>query len=101
LMSKPRLLLLDEPSHGLAPLLVKGILRTLKLLSDKKTLAIILAEQDARGALSIADRAYVFQNGQVILEGLSDELVETKQIQAIYLGTTGTYKRPEREVEFE
>ena len=93
LMSKPGLLLLDEPSHGLAPLLVKEVLRILRNLSKGERLTVILAEQDVRAALSVADRGYVLQNGQIILEGPANKLAETNDIQTIYLGTAGVYRR--------
>lgn len=93
LMSKPLLLLLDEPSHGLAPLLVKEVLQILKRLTREGDLTVILAEQDVRAALSVAERAYLLQNGQIILAGSASDLTETKDIQAIYLGTAGVYRR--------
>lgn len=93
LMSKPRLLLLDEPSHGLAPLLVKEVLQTLRSLSKGEHLTVILAEQDVRATLSVADRAYVLRNGQIILEGPADKLAQTNDIQTIYFGTSGDYRR--------
>jgi branched-chain amino acid transport system ATP-binding protein len=93
LMSKPRLLLLDEPSHGLAPLLVKEVLQTLRSLSKGEHLTVILAEQDVRATLSVADRAYVLRNGQIILEGPANKLAQTNDIQTIYFGTSGDYRR--------
>jgi len=91
---------LDEPSHGLAPLLVKEILRTLRIIAEQNTLAIILAEQDVRGVLKISAYAYVLQNSQVILKDPADQLAKSQEIQAIYFGTTGAYKRPGRQREF-
>ncbi|MGZ8500926.1 MAG: ABC transporter ATP-binding protein [Candidatus Binatia bacterium] len=85
LMARPRLLLLDEPSMGLAPLLVQEIFRTLRQLR-RSGLTILLVEQNVRQALKIADYAYVMQNGAIVLSGRSDELLHNDQIIAAYLG---------------
>jgi branched-chain amino acid transport system ATP-binding protein len=85
LMARPRLLLLDEPSMGLAPLLVKTIFRIIKEINQSGT-TILLVEQNANMALSIADRAYVIETGKIVLSGTSDELNKSEQIQMAYLG---------------
>ena len=85
LMARPRLLLLDEPSMGLAPLLVQEIFRTLQQL-HRNGLTILLVEQNVRQALKIADYAYVMENGSIVLTGRSDELLHNPQIVAAYLG---------------
>ncbi|RME12458.1 MAG: ABC transporter ATP-binding protein [Ardenticatenia bacterium] len=85
LMSKPRLLLLDEPSLGLAPLLVKELFRVIADLRDEG-ITMILVEQNARAALEIADRAYVLETGQLVLEGTAAELRTDPRVQAAYLG---------------
>ena len=85
LMGRPRLLLLDEPSMGLAPLLVQEIFRTLKQLRQDG-LTILLVEQNVRQALRIADYAYVMENGVIVLAGRSDELLHNDQVIAAYLG---------------
>jgi branched-chain amino acid transport system ATP-binding protein len=85
LMARPRVLLLDEPSMGLAPLLVQEILRTLQLL-HRSGLTILLVEQNVRQALKIAEYAYVMENGAIVLSGRSDELLHNDQIIAAYLG---------------
>ena len=85
LMARPRLLLLDEPSMGLAPLLVQEIFRTLKQL-HQSGLSILLVEQNVRQALKIAEYAYVMENGAIVLSGRSDELLYNDQIIAAYLG---------------
>jgi branched-chain amino acid transport system ATP-binding protein len=85
LMGRPRLLLLDEPSMGLAPLLVEEIFNAvINLREQGKT--IFLVEQNAQAALAIADRAYVIETGNVILQGTGSELLANEQVQAAYLG---------------
>jgi len=85
LMSKPQLLLLDEPSLGLAPILVSELMNTLKRLREEG-LTILLSEQNAVAALSIADRAYVIRGGKVVMEGSSEKLRSIDEIKAAYLG---------------
>ncbi len=85
LMSKPKLLLLDEPSMGLAPLLVREIFDIIKEINEQGT-TILLVEQNARMALSIADRAYVLESGQIVLSGTGKELSESEEIKKAYLG---------------
>jgi branched-chain amino acid transport system ATP-binding protein len=85
LMSKPELLLLDEPSLGLAPVLVSELMNTLKRLKDQG-LTILLSEQNALAALSVADRAYVLRGGRVIMKGTSEELRSIEEIRKAYLG---------------
>lgn len=84
LMSRPRLLLLDEPSMGLAPKVIQGIFRTLHELHEKG-LTILLVEQDARIALKTADYGYVMRTGKVALEGPAEELLENEEVKRIYL----------------
>ena len=86
LMSRPRLLLLDEPSLGLAPLLVSLIFDTIRQLK-REGVTILLVEQNARLALDIADRAYVMETGRVSLQGLAAELKHNPQVEHTYLGT--------------
>jgi len=85
LMSKPRILLLDEPSLGIAPLLVAEIFRLIVALRAQG-ITILLAEQNARQALSIADRGYVFENGKITLSGASKDLQNSPEIAERYLG---------------
>ncbi len=85
LMSKPRLLLLDEPSMGLSPLLVEEIFRIIEEINKDGT-SILLVEQNAAMALSIAHRAYVLETGNVALEGPAQELLENPQVKTAYLG---------------
>jgi branched-chain amino acid transport system ATP-binding protein len=84
-MSKPKLLLMDEPSLGLAPLLVKEIFRVSADLRERG-MTILLVEQNARAALELADRAYVMESGRVVLKGAADELACDERVQTAYLG---------------
>ena len=85
LMARPRILLLDEPSLGLAPMVVTEIFRTLRALRDDET-TIFLVEQNARRALQVADRGYVLERGQITLEGTGQRLLDDEKIQQTYLG---------------
>jgi branched-chain amino acid transport system ATP-binding protein len=86
LMSRPKLLLLDEPSMGLAPLMVERVFENVKrIAADGVT--ILLVEQNARMALAISDRAYVLQNGEMAMSGSAEELMNSETIQDAYLGT--------------
>jgi branched-chain amino acid transport system ATP-binding protein len=85
LMSRPRLCLFDEPSYGLAPLLVKEIFGIIQGLRDQG-ITVFLIEQNVRRALEIADRAYVLENGRVCLEGASGELLQSDFVRKAYLG---------------
>lgn len=85
LMSEPRLLLLDEPSLGLAPLVVKSIFDAIRQLRDSG-LTILLVEQMAKQALGVADRAYVLETGLITLEGSGTELLNDPKVRAAYLG---------------
>jgi branched-chain amino acid transport system ATP-binding protein len=86
LMSRPRLLLLDEPSMGLAPLLVREIFKTLSVLNEQHGLAILLVEQNARQALQIAHFAYVMENGHIALAGPAADLLHNPKVIEAYLG---------------
>ena len=86
LMSRPRLLLLDEPSLGLAPLIVREFFRIVRELNEKEGLTVLVVEQDARIALSASHRAYVLEVGRVALSGPSAELRDDESIRRSYLG---------------
>ena len=86
LMSDPRLLLLDEPSLGLAPLIIKDIFTAIRQLRESG-LTILLVEQMAKQALGVADRAYVLETGCITLEGSGRELLDNPKVKAAYLGT--------------
>ena len=85
LMSAPKLMMLDEPSMGLAPILVEQVFDIIQSLHKAGT-TILLVEQNAQMALSIADRAYVLENGKVSLSGTGEELAKSEQVQKAYLG---------------
>ena len=85
LMSKPKVLLLDEPSLGIAPKLVNQIFISIKNINKEKNVTIFLVEQNAKKALELADRAYVLVNGRVTIKGSGQELLKNKDIQAAYL----------------
>jgi branched-chain amino acid transport system ATP-binding protein len=86
MMARPRLLLLDEPSLGLAPLVVREIFGALQRMRDEDGVAILVVEQNARLALRAAQRAYVLEVGRVVVEGASDELRQNESVRTSYLG---------------
>ena len=85
LMAKPKILLMDEPSMGLSPLLVKEIFRIIEEINKQGT-TILLVEQNAKMALAIANRAYVLETGKISLEGTGEELAKDPRVQSAYLG---------------
>jgi len=86
LMGEPKMLLLDEPSQGLSPLLVEHLAETINTLHKEHSMTILLVEQNARMALDIADRGYVLQIGQVVIEGTASELAANENVKQAYLG---------------
>ena len=85
MMSKPKIILLDEPSMGLAPLFVKEVFDIIEKLNEKG-ITIVLVEQNAKVALSIADRAYVLETGKIVLSGTGEELLNNEEVKKAYLG---------------
>ncbi len=85
MMARPKLLLLDEPSLGLAPKVVSGIFKAVRLLRSRGT-TILLVEQNAKAALKVADRGYVLETGRIIMEGETEDLLNNKEVQRAYLG---------------
>ncbi len=85
LMSRPKLLMLDEPSLGLAPLLVAGVFRTVRQI-NQEGMTVLLVEQNVRQSLTLAHRAYVLENGRVVMEGAGKELITDKHMKEAYLG---------------
>lgn len=86
LMTEPRLLLLDEPSLGLAPILVRDIFRYIKKINEERGVTILLVEQNAHMALQIAHRASLLQQGEIVLEGRAEELKDMEAIKSAYIG---------------
>ena len=89
LMARPKLMLLDEPSLGLAPLLVKEIFDIVRRINQDEKTSILLVEQNARAALSLADYGYVMENGRIVLDGPASKLAKNEDIKEFYLGLTG------------
>jgi branched-chain amino acid transport system ATP-binding protein len=85
LMAKPKLLMLDEPSLGLAPLLIKDIFETVRKIADQGT-TVVLVEQDVMHSLSMSDRGYVLEHGRTVMEGPAKELLDDPHIKTAYLG---------------
>ncbi len=99
LMAKPRLLLLDEPSLGLAPLLVEEIFEIVKKINQSAGVTILLVEQNARAALAIAEHGFIMENGRIVMDGPARELLSNPDVQEFYLGIGGSgEKRSYREV---
>lgn len=93
LMSRPKVLLLDEPSLGLAPLLVKELFSIIRRINEDRKLSILLVEQNARAALELAGYGYVMENGRVVLDGPADKLKENEDVQEFYLGLSQVGQR--------
>jgi branched-chain amino acid transport system ATP-binding protein len=93
LMARPRLMLLDEPSMGLAPMLVAEIFEIVSRLNREEKLAVLLAEQNAAMALRVAEHAYVMENGRVVLDGDRATISENEDIKEFYLGLSGVGQR--------
>lgn len=86
LMSSPRLLLVDEPSMGLAPALVQSVLQALRRVNEEAGVAVLLVEQNVHQTLGVCERAYVLENGRIVLQGPARELLESPMVRAAYLG---------------
>ena len=86
LMARPKLMILDEPSLGLSPLLVREIFQVLKELNEKEGITLLLVEQNVKIALSIAQHAYIMENGRIVLDGTAQELLKNEDIKEFYLG---------------
>ncbi|MCR5831725.1 MAG: ABC transporter ATP-binding protein [Lachnospiraceae bacterium] len=87
LMGRPKLLMMDEPSLGLAPIVVQDIFKIIRQINAAGT-TVLLIEQNANMALHVADRAYVIENGKILMEGTGQELLEDEKVRAAYLGST-------------
>ena len=88
LMAAPKMLMLDEPSLGLAPLLVKEIFQNIRHINREMETTILVVEQNARIALEVSNYAYVMESGKIVLEGMSDELKNNPDVKEFYLGIT-------------
>jgi branched-chain amino acid transport system ATP-binding protein len=86
LMARPKLMLLDEPSLGLAPLMVQEIYEIISRINEEQKMAILLVEQNARAALGIADYGYIMENGRVVLSGAADTLRDNEDVKEFYMG---------------
>jgi branched-chain amino acid transport system ATP-binding protein len=86
MMARPKVMLLDEPSLGLAPLLVKEIFKIIEMIRSKQKTSILLVEQNANAALAIAQYGYVMENGRIVLDGPADKLADNEDIKEFYLG---------------
>jgi branched-chain amino acid transport system ATP-binding protein len=86
LMAQPKLLLLDEPSLGLAPIVVRKIFEVVEQINRERGMSILLVEQNANKALSVADKAYILSNGQIVREGVPSEFLSDASIKQVYLG---------------
>lgn len=93
LMARPKLMLLDEPSMGLAPMLVREIFDIVQRLNREESVSILLAEQNAKVALSVVQYGYVMENGRIVLDGEVEKLRENEDIKEFYLGLTGVGQR--------
>ena len=85
LMSRPRLLMFDEPSLGLAPILVKEVFRVIESIRSEGT-TVLIVEQNVKQTLSVADRAYVLENGKIVIEGTGESLLGDEHVKMAYLG---------------
>jgi branched-chain amino acid transport system ATP-binding protein len=85
-MAKPEIMLLDEPTLGLAPIIIEELRLSIRKLAHDKGMTILIAEQNAAMALGCADRAYVMESGRIVLQGDATELSEMPQVKQMYLG---------------
>ena len=93
LMASPKIMLLDEPSLGIAPILVQEIFKNLKTINKEKNIPMLLVEQNAQIALSISQQGYVIENGRIVLQGKAEELLNNEDIKEFYMGMSLTGQR--------
>ena len=96
LMSRPRILLLDEPSLGLSPILVRDVFAIIRRLNRERGITILLVEQNAKAALDVADFGYVMETGRIVMDGPAERLRKSRDIQEFYLGAEQRGRRGER-----
>jgi branched-chain amino acid transport system ATP-binding protein len=99
-MAKPSMILLDEPSMGIAPQLVEEIFEIVKSLNVKENVSFLLAEQNTNTALRYADFGYILENGRVVMEGAAKDLASNEDVKEFYLGVSGTGRKSFREMKF-
>ena len=100
LMARPKIMLLDEPSLGLAPMLVKEIFAIIRKINQEEKTTVLLVEQNANLALSIADFGYIMENGRIVLDGESEKLKVNEDVKRFYLGTGGSDRKSYRDLKF-
>ena len=93
LMARPHILMLDEPSLGLAPLMVREIFQIVRRINGEEKIGVLLVEQNAVAALGVSKYAYVMENGRVVLDGPSEKVRENEDVKEFYLGLTGVGKQ--------
>jgi branched-chain amino acid transport system ATP-binding protein len=93
LMARPKIMMLDEPSLGLAPLVVRTIFEIMMKFNREEKIAILLVEQNARAALSICEHAYIMENGRIVLDGPAKKIAENEDVREFYLGLSGVGKK--------
>ena len=93
LMARPKMILMDEPSMGLSPLLVKEVFAIIKEINRDLGVTILLVEQNARAALSVASHGYIMEQGKVVLDGSADELRDNEDVKEFYLGGAGDQRK--------
>lgn len=93
LMAKPRLLMLDEPSLGLAPVIVQNVFQTIKKINQEQGTTVLLVEQNARQSLGIANRGYILETGKIVLHDEAESLLNDEKVQEAYLGSTNLVKK--------
>jgi branched-chain amino acid transport system ATP-binding protein len=100
LMAKPSMILLDEPSMGIAPQIVEEIFGIVKDLNAKENVSFLLAEQNTNVALRYADFGYILENGRVVMEGEASELANNEDVKEFYLGMSGAGRKSFRDMKF-
>ena len=85
-MAKPKIILMDEPSMGLSPMLVKEVFDIIRKLNKELGITILLVEQNAKLALNLSSRSYIMENGKIVMEGKSEDLIENEDVKEFYLG---------------
>ncbi len=93
LMARPKLIMLDEPSLGLAPLIVNEIFKIVKQINREEKISILLVEQNARAALAVSEYAYIMENGRIVLDGPTDRIRDNEDVKEFYLGLSGIGKK--------